>query len=323
MRQWIVGAAQAAAIAAISLLGLPTWAAAGAGLWSTTYKATPSNCSIFSGPDLNNFCYSEYEGSLELGVRFTTSERVLVTGLRVYRVDPANGMSGTLWNAEGEGSALATGAFAAKTDHGWQDMEFAVPVLIEPYTNYIASYHAPDGPFAFEHYFFASSSFAAGPITALQSISPDRGNGVYCYGSTPCFPTDTNWTYNTNYWVTPLWAYAFSGFYQPVDNGGVWNKAKAGSAIPVKFSLDGYHGLSILKDGYPRVTSVACPNGATPTDVIEETTSAGSSGLTYDPSAGQYVYVWKTNKSWAGKCYSFELGLIDDTSRTFFVQFFR
>jgi hypothetical protein len=196
-----------------------------------------------------------------------------------------------------------------------------VPVLIEPYTTYIASYYAPQSIFAYEWYFFSDSSFTVGPITALQSVA-GNGNGVYCYAAASCFPTDTNFR-NTNYWASPLWAYAFDGFYQPVDNGGVWNKAKAGSAIPVKFSLDGDHGLDILKSGYPKATPVACPSGTTPTDAIEETITAGSSGLTYDPYADQYIYAWKSNKAWAGKCYQFELGLKDDTSRTFFVQFFK
>ena len=49
----------------------------------------------------------------------------------------------------------------------------------------------------------------------------------------------------------------------------------------------------------------------------------GWSSLSYDASADQYVYTWKTSKSWAGKCYRFELGLDDDTSHTFDVQFKR
>ena len=36
------------------------------------------------------------------------------------------------------------------------------------------------------------------------------------------------------------------------------NTAKAGSAIPVKFSLGGDKGLAILTDGYPKATKIAC-----------------------------------------------------------------
>jgi hypothetical protein len=34
--------------------------------------------------------------------------------------------------------------------------------------------------------------------------------------------------------------YLFTGFVQPIDMGGVFNKVKLGSTVPVKFSLDGY-----------------------------------------------------------------------------------
>jgi hypothetical protein len=33
---------------------------------------------------------------------------------------------------------------------------------------------------------------------------------------------------------------SFTGFVQPIDMGGVFNKVKLGSTVPVKFSLDGY-----------------------------------------------------------------------------------
>jgi hypothetical protein len=116
-------------------------------------------------------------------------------------------------------------------------------------------------------------------------------------------------------------SYTFDGFYQPVDTG-VWNTAKAGRAIPVKFSLDGDQGLDILRSGYPDVTPIACPAG-TATDEVEETVTAGSSSLTYDADTDQYVYVWKTRKAWAGQCFTFELGLDDGTSHTFDIQFTR
>ena len=95
---------------------------------------------------------------------------------------------------------------------------------------------------------------------------------------------------------------------------------KAGSGVPVKFSLGGNQGLNVLKSGYPKATPVAChPNSTVPLDAIETTTTSNS-GLTYDASADQYTYVWKTTKSWAGKCYEFELGLNDDTAHVFEVE---
>src|SRR5205085_2496965 len=48
--------------------------------------------------------------------------------------------------------------------------------------------------------------------------------------------------------------YPFSGFFQPVDNTPTLNVVKAGSGIPVKFSLSGNLGLNILLAGYPQST---------------------------------------------------------------------
>jgi hypothetical protein len=108
-------------------------------------------------------------------------------------------------------------------------------------------------------------------------------------------------------------AYDFSGFFAPVDNAPVVNLAKAGSAIPVKFSLSGNRGLSILAAGYPISRQISCLT-SDPLDSIEETVTAGFSSLSYDPATDRYVYVWKTNKAWAGTCRQLIVQLIDGTS---------
>src|SRR5262249_27214781 len=54
-----------------------------------------------------------------------------------------------------------------------------------------------------------------------------------------------------NYSVFDSVLYTFSGFFQPVDNLPTVNSVKAGSAIPVKFSLDGNQGLNIFAAGSP------------------------------------------------------------------------
>lgn len=96
--------------------------------------------------------------------------------------------------------------------------------------------------------------------------------------------------------------YNFAGFFQPVDNLPVLNYVKAGSAIPVKFSLNGGQGLNIFMVGYPASQKISCDSNA-PIDNIEETVTAGSSSLSYDANIDQYNYVWKTDKTWIGTCY--------------------
>jgi hypothetical protein len=112
--------------------------------------------------------------------------------------------------------------------------------------------------------------------------------------------------------VTIAVLYRFSGFFQPVDNNGVLNKAKAGSAIPVKFTLSGNRGLAVLGNGSPASAAIGC-DGSASQDLIEETVSASSSGLTYDATADQYIYVWKTNSAWATTCRKLTVTLVDGT----------
>jgi hypothetical protein len=108
--------------------------------------------------------------------------------------------------------------------------------------------------------------------------------------------------------------YAWTGFFQPVDNQPSLNAARAGSAIPVKFSLGGDQGLAIFASGYPKSEQIACSSAAE-VDGIESTVAAGSSGLAYDPLTDRYSYAWKTSKDWAGTCRQLVVKLDDTTSR--------
>ena len=101
----------------------------------------------------------------------------------------------------------------------------------------------------------------------------------------------------------------------PIDAAPVVNKAKAGSSVPVKFSLGADYGLDVLAEGSPSSRTVACSSGATP-DEVEQTVSANKSGLTYDAGSGIYTYVWKTDKKWGGTCRSLSVELADGSSQT-------
>lgn len=107
-------------------------------------------------------------------------------------------------------------------------------------------------------------------------------------------------------------AYNWTGFFPPVNNLPAFNVAKAGSAIPVKFSLDGNQGLDIFAATYPKVTAIACPNSAI-FDAVDQTVTASGNSLSYDPATDQYNFVWKTNKAWAGTCRQLVVRLVDGT----------
>ena len=95
--------------------------------------------------------------------------------------------------------------------------------------------------------------------------------------------------------------YNFAGFFQPVDNLPVFNVVQAGRAIPVKFSLSGFKGLGIFAVGSPSSGPIAC-NSSDPASDLTETVTAGGSSLSYDATTDRYIYVWKTDPSWAGTC---------------------
>ena len=109
-----------------------------------------------------------------------------------------------------------------------------------------------------------------------------------------------------------------------MDNPGsgttpVFNRTKAGNAIPVKFSLGGDQGLNIFAAGYPKVETVTCDTGSV--DDIESPTTDSTSGLKYDPATGQYTYVWKTDSTWANSCRKLTVRLLDGTDHVAYFTF--
>jgi hypothetical protein len=167
---------------------------------------------------------------------------------------------------------------------------------------------------------FGCTDAGSGPATCLGTVANGSNINTSSVGSKAFTVNATDAVGNAaavthNYKVN----FNFLGFFQPVDMGKM-NIAQAGSAIPVKFSLGGNQGLGIFWTGYPLARVIACDT-STPTDVIEETVTAGGSSLTYDSSAGQYIYVWKTDKAWANSCRQLEVKFIDGQLITAMFQF--
>ena len=88
----------------------------------------------------------------------------------------------------------------------------------------------------------------------------------------------------------------------------------------MKFSLGGDFGLEVLAAGSPSSAGMICSSGAD-TNEVEETVTAGGSGLQYDAVSDVYTYVWKTKSTWAGTCRRFTLTLDDGTTRTALFRF--
>jgi hypothetical protein len=136
-------------------------------------------------------------------------------------------------------------------------------------------------------------------VTATYSRTAGETVGTYTISAT-LSPAGVLGNYNLTYNTAGFTIfYNWTGFFQPIDNQPVVNVAKAGSAIPVKFSLHGNQGLTIFMSGSPGSGVMAC-NSTDPVSLVEETVTAGGSSLTYDAGADHYIYVWKTEKGWTG-----------------------
>ena len=136
-----------------------------------------------------------------------------------------------------------------------------------------------------------------GDCTATVSgvISAEFGSYPVTYTVTDASGTSDSAT--GTFTVRPL--YTFDGFFSPVDNLPTVNVVKAGSVVPVRFSLGGDFGLEVFAADSPWSGKIPTDPGA-PLDSIEETVTAGSSGLSYAEGTGRYTYTWKTSKNWAG-----------------------
>jgi hypothetical protein len=159
-------------------------------------------CSIWNQFTVPGTASHTDTGSVSLGVKFRSSSAGQITGIRFYK-GPANTGTHTahLWSASG--TPLASATFVNETASGWQTVLFSSPIPISANTTYVASYFAPQGGYARDAAYFAGTGVTNGALTAPGTAAVG-GNGVYVYGSTALFPTNT---YDaTNYWVDVLFA---------------------------------------------------------------------------------------------------------------------
>src|SRR4030095_16821716 len=165
-----------------------------------------------------------------------------------------------------------------------------------------------------------STDNCGGAVTVTQTPAAGTPLGL---GTTTVTLHVTDAVGNEATCITTLTSiYGWNGFFPPVDNTPTLNRVKAGSAIPVKFSLGCNQGLNIFAAGYPLSGQMQC-NNQLPVDNIEATVNAGGSSLNYDPVANQYIYVWKTDKAWAGTCRQLTVKLADGTEHIAYFNFTR
>ncbi|MCA1984435.1 DUF4082 domain-containing protein [Nocardioides nematodiphilus] len=253
------------------------------GLWPTSFNAhqTAADCGRWKlSPD--GFCVADdARNGLEVGVRFRTSQRVQITGVRIYRVDTAT-LTGSLWDASGR--LLAHGAFAPGPANAWQDMRFAKPVTIAPGGIYVASYFTPRTRYAFRYDYFADAGRTVGPITAVAATT-GHPNGVFCYDDAVCGSYPVRGYRNSSYWVTPLW------------NGATASGANAAHSAPPRVVRvrPGAHAAKATAPVKITFSKAIWPSTLTSTTVrLMHGTKPVATRLTYRPARHQAVLTART-----------------------------
>ena len=127
--------------------------------------------------------------AVQLGVVFRAASAGQITGIRFYKGSGNTGTHvGNLWTSTG--TKLASATFTGESASGWQQVNFATPVPITAGTVYVASYLAPSGHYAADSGFFSAAGVDNAPLHALAD-GVSGGNGVYAYGSTSTFPSNS------------------------------------------------------------------------------------------------------------------------------------
>jgi len=164
-----------------------------------------------------------------LGVKFRPSVDGYVTSVRFYKGPGNTGThTGSLWTESG--NLLAWAVFANETATGWQEVQFPVPVPVTANTVYVASYHAPNGHYAYDSGYFLSSGVNSGPLT-LPRTGESGGNGVYAYGSSMVFPTNSH--NGNNYWVDVVLVIDEEDLDVDTTPPGIVSRAPVGGSVGV------------------------------------------------------------------------------------------
>jgi hypothetical protein len=114
--------------------------------------------------------------------------------------------------------------FTTETASGWQQANFATPVAITAGTVYVASYFAPVGHYAGDAGAFTAGGVDNAPLHALQD-GVSGGDGVFAYGSSSVFPTNS--VNGTNYWVDVVFSGAHNAPAAPTNVTATAGRASA------------------------------------------------------------------------------------------------
>lgn len=139
----------------------------------------PAEATVFGIDTIPKVASDPDPNPAELGVRFSASRTIVVSGIRFYRgADNTGRHVGRIWSPSGK--VLRTVVFPRTSAVGWVEATLRTPLRVRPGQQLIASYSAPHGHYANDPGGFAKRS-TDGVVTY------PRGAGVFTYriGSMP------------------------------------------------------------------------------------------------------------------------------------------
>ena len=169
---------------------------------TVTVKSQACPCSLWPASVVPGSTSIDDSGAVNLGMKFTSDVKGLVSGVRFYKGAGNTGTHvGALWSLSG--TLLGSVTFSGETASGWQTMRFASPIQIAANTVYVVSYYAPLGHYAGDNNGFSMAGVDNAPLHALKD-GVNGGNGIYLYQSSRGFPNAT-WL-GSNYYVDMIFS---------------------------------------------------------------------------------------------------------------------
>ena len=267
------------------------------GTGTTVNIACP--CSIFGAGTTPGGVDSNDGSAIEVGMKFTTDTFGTVSGIRFYKGSKNTGTHvGNLWTSTGQ--LLSRVTFTGESASGWQQASLSPPVAISPGSTYVVSYYAPVGHYSEDGgYMFNApapepdghDSLDSPPLHAVRA-TPSSANGLFAYGSSSTFPSNT--FDGENYWVDVVFApspapgqvtsvVATTGY---ASAGLSWTAPSVG--IPTTYTITPYIGTTaqptITVSGNPPATSTVV-TGLTNGTVYTFTVAASNPNGSGPPSS--------------------------------------
>ena len=278
-------------------------------------------------------------GAVKTGSGFTAFVKVSDAGSGIARVAALYNTGGTNWTVQpltNAGNGLWTATFSSsasslKLDGEAEDQAGNVGYSFNKAVNYQSTVDTSGPSITIDSVLpnatlplnsSATSSFACSDPGGVSGClgAVDAGSGqpsgslipTGTLGQHTLTVTATDLSGNTTRKTVTYFVVAnFSGFKPPVDNPPVVNIVKAGSTVPIKWSLQDAAGNYIRSlSTVTSISSTAIKCAAAATDPDPDTVPSGLAGLKYDTTAEQFIFNWQTQKSWSGTCRRFTLGLV-------------